>query len=119
MSNEWFDDFLSFYYWSMENGWKEGLQIDRIYNDGDYCSSNCQWVTSLVNNAIGKRRTRVTTKTGYTGICFHKAQGKYMARLNRQYLGYYFTIEEALRARTEAEIGLYGRQMTNLTTEEV
>lgn len=35
----------------------DGLQLDRINNDGNYELGNCRWVTSSVNNSNQRRRT--------------------------------------------------------------
>ena len=48
--DEWLNSFESFCDWAMNNGYAEGLQIDRIDGDGNYEPSNCQWVTPKVNN---------------------------------------------------------------------
>ena len=43
--DEWQNDFLSFERWAINNGYIEGLTIDRVNNDGNYEPNNCRWVT--------------------------------------------------------------------------
>ena len=54
---EWRNDFSSFYEWAIKNGYLEGLEIDRINNDGHYEPNNCQWTTRAKN--INKTRKTV------------------------------------------------------------
>lgn len=54
--SEW-GDRKTFYKWCVNNGYKPGLQIHRIDNDGDYCPDNCAFVTRLVNmNNMSRNR---------------------------------------------------------------
>ncbi|MDR0441837.1 MAG: hypothetical protein LBH44_00345 [Treponema sp.] len=55
MCQEW-DDFQNFYNWALSSDYKEGLSIDRIDNDGNYCPENCQWMTVSENASKGSRR---------------------------------------------------------------
>lgn len=62
---EWRNSFKSFADWSMENGFKEGLSIDRIDNNKGYSPDNCRWVTMKVQGN-NRRSNRLITYKGKT-----------------------------------------------------
>lgn len=67
---EWLNDFITFYEWSINNGYKEGLTIDRIDHKGNYEPINCRWITlsenvSLANKVNARRKA---DKGRYFGI---------------------------------------------------
>jgi hypothetical protein len=59
-------------FWAdMSDGYKEGLQIDRIDNEGDYTPGNCQWLTRSDNNR--KRRNNHVIPTPWGSITMTEA----------------------------------------------
>lgn len=60
--DEWKNDFVSFYKWSLENGYSEELTIDRIDNDGNYEPNNCRWTNQKQQSR--NRRTNINITIG-------------------------------------------------------
>lgn len=60
MCEAWKNDFMIFHNWCCENGWEEGLTIDRRDNDGNYEPLNCRFVSKVVNNNNQERNLIVT-----------------------------------------------------------
>ena len=48
--DEWLESYVNFKLWSIENGYEEGLTLDRLDGDDDYKPSNCRWVSMTVQN---------------------------------------------------------------------
>ena len=48
-----------------DNGFKDGLELDRIDVNGNYEPSNCQFITHIENNAVGKHRKQSNNKSGF------------------------------------------------------
>ena len=57
---EWLDDYDGFVDWALDNGYEEGLTIDRINNDGNYEPDNCRWITKREQNRNKRTNKRVT-----------------------------------------------------------
>lgn len=57
MHYEWINDFKAFFDWSISNGYKDNLSIERIDVNGNYEPSNCKWIPigEQANNKTNNR----------------------------------------------------------------
>ena len=55
----WLNDFVNFYKWALDNGYRDDLTIDRIDVDGDYTPNNCRWATWREQRLNQRPRKRV------------------------------------------------------------
>ncbi|POP31673.1 hypothetical protein C3B58_15365 [Lactonifactor longoviformis] len=62
--DEWRGDFGIFQKWAVQNGYRDGLSIDRINNDGNYSPNNCRWTTDKVQ----MNNTRKTVYLEINGV---------------------------------------------------
>lgn len=94
MCEEWKSNSFEFYKWAINNGWKEGLTIDRIDNEGNYCPENCRWVDMKTQNRNTRRNIYITyngetkcmAEWAYAlGVC-HKVFWNYAKTHNKDYL---------------------------------
>lgn len=63
--DEWLADRSKFIDWAKSNGFKPGLEIDRIDNDGPYAPWNCRWVSRL-DQANNKSNNTYVCIDGFT-----------------------------------------------------
>ena len=62
---EWRNNNTLFFKWALNNGWKQGLEIDREDNEKGYSPENCRIVTEKVQQR-NKRNNRMITYKGET-----------------------------------------------------
>lgn len=63
--DEWKNNFEAFYNWAVLTGYKKGLTIERINNNGNYEPSNCRWLTNK-EQANNKSTNKYITYNGQT-----------------------------------------------------
>lgn len=98
MCKEWFD-FEVFYKWAIENGYQEGLTIERIDVNDDYKPKNCTWITP--EEQAKNRRSSIfveynNKKMIVTDIArLENVSSKNLIRLYKKYNDIYKAIEIA------------------------
>jgi len=73
--DDWVNDFVVFYDWSIKNGYNDILTLDRINTNGNYEPNNCRWTTKQIQ--ASNRRIGKNNKLGYTGVSYCEKSKKY------------------------------------------
>lgn len=60
--DEWLYSLAKFCVWAIANGWRKGLQLDRINNDKGYCPENCKFSTAKEQANNRRSNVNVTYK---------------------------------------------------------
>lgn len=77
---EWLESYNMFKEWALDNGYEEGLSLDRIDGKGNYEPSNCRWVTLCVqsqNTSLSSRNT-----SGYRGVSYSERDKKFVSKIH-------------------------------------
>ena len=102
------EDFVAFYEDMGER--PEGLELDRIDVNGNYCKENCQWSDATAQSF--NRRKMQGTSSEYVGVSYDKERNCWQARLNKHgvvvFRGRFATQEAAAQAYDAACQEHYG-----------
>lgn len=102
---EWLDDFMNFYNWSMENGYSDDLSIDRIDVNGNYEPENCRWATQ-------EQQSNNQRKTIFIEICGQKKSLKQWTNLMGWKYGRYV-------ARNRRGVEIFNSEELNMIEEKI
>lgn len=97
--DEWLNSYQAFYEWSIANGYRDDLTIDRIDTNGNYTPENCRWA-SMKEQAVNKRPW---SNTGVRGVTYDNKTQRHRVYLGRSYLGSCKSLQEAIAIRRQAE----------------
>jgi hypothetical protein len=94
---EWKSSYEVFRDWSLDNGYEEGLSLDRKDSDKNYYPGNCRWVTAIVQHR-NTRKIYSHNTSGYRGVQWRKARNKWVARIKLEKWKHISTHNTALEA---------------------
>jgi hypothetical protein len=97
----------------LELGHWPDKQVDHINGIcSDNRRSNLRLCSQMEN--MHNRMPKTNTKTGMKGVCYRKADGKYVAKIRRKFLGSFDTPEEAAALYEKMASEVYGEySLTN------
>lgn len=88
----------------------DGMSLDRIDYNGDYCKENCRWATNSVQGY--NKRLDPNNTSGKSGVSWYNQNQKWSAEIhvNNKHirLGMFTNFEDAVKAREAAELEYYG-----------
>ena len=102
---EWLDKengFMNFYNWSMQNGYRDDLSIDRINVNGNYEPSNCRWATAK-QQANNKRNNHFIL---YNGEIYTIAEWSNILNIRER------TIRDRIKRNFPKELWFYQGKIT-------
>ncbi len=91
--DEWRNDVRVFREWALANGYKEGLSIERIDVNKNYCPENCTWIPI---NMQGNNTRRTVRYKGKSISMWAKELGISRTTVYSRFFGLNWPIEEAL-----------------------
>jgi len=90
-----------FHEWSINNGWRPGLSIDRLNVNAGYSPDNCRWATRTQQRENVQLLTKAN-KSGYRGVSKKTGRNQWLARVtvNKKmlHIGHFASAQEAAKA---------------------
>lgn len=109
--DEWRESSRIFMEWSLSNGYRDGLSIDRIDSRGNYEPSNCRWASNHEQMQNRLKMSKPATSK-FKGVSFHKKSLKWIARIRDKgkitHLGCFIDEVEAAKAYDSAAMSIFG-----------
>lgn len=103
--DEWLQDFMNFYNWAINNGYKDNLSIDRIDVNGNYEPNNCRWADDFTQRR-NKRNNKYFSINGDTKTLTDWAkQYKIKPNVVRERITKGWNIEKALNTPVKIKYG--------------